>query len=190
MNVFYTVKKMIHHSTGILRGSLRVSWLCRNKVFPVLFLGRAPYFDIQGKLSVGPDTRFRSVVKRSLISTGPRGLVQIGSRTSINQGANIFAARSIVIGSRVAIGDDVTIYDTNFHPTFPGEETKVEPVIIEDDVWIGNGSLILPGVTVGRGAVIGARSVVTKSVPRGGLVAGNPARVIRKQVIPDDYQRR
>ncbi len=55
-----------------------------------------------------------------------------------------------------------------------------KPVNIGDDVWIGGGATILPGVTVGKGAVVAAAAVVTKDVPPFALVAGNPARVIKK----------
>lgn len=60
------------------------------------------------------------------------------------------------------------------------------PVSVGHDVWVGNGALILPGVTIGHGAVIGARSVVTKDVEPYSVVGGNPARVIRNRLPPED----
>lgn len=99
-------------------------------------------------------------------------------------GTTLVAAERIVIGDRVAVGANVTIIDTDFHPLDPAERQldflagKHAPVIIEDDVFIGMHSLILKGVTIGRGSVVGAGSVVTADVAPGTIVAGNPARVV------------
>lgn len=100
-------------------------------------------------------------------------------------GGSIVAAECITIGDRVTIGANTTIIDTDFHPLDPEQrrlhpqEARTAPVVIEDDVFIGMNCLILKGVTIGRGSVIGAGSVVTKSVPPGVIVAGNPERMIR-----------
>jgi acetyltransferase-like isoleucine patch superfamily enzyme len=85
-----------------------------------------------------------------------------------------------VIGERCSIGWDVWITDTDYHRLNDGED--IAPVSIGDEVWIGAKSMILKGVTVGKGAVIAAGSVVTKDVPERALVAGNPATVIREDV--------
>ena len=100
-------------------------------------------------------------------------------------GTVIAADTSIRIGDRVMVGANCTIVDTDFHPVdaqarFAGERGKSLPVVIEDDVFIGMNSMILKGVTIGRGSIIGAGSVVTKDIPPGVLAAGNPARVIRQ----------
>src|SRR5690606_41455691 len=55
-----------------------------------------------------------------------------------------------------------------------------EPIVIEDNVWLGGGAIVLPGVTIGRDAVVGAGAVVTRDVPPGAVVVGNPARVVRR----------
>jgi hypothetical protein len=100
-------------------------------------------------------------------------------------GTTLVAAERIEIGSRVAVGANVTITDTDFHPLDPIERQrdflagKHAPVIIEDDVFIGMHSLILKGVTIGRGSIVGAGSVVTGDVASGIIVAGNPAQFIR-----------
>lgn len=99
-------------------------------------------------------------------------------------GAVLVADQSIVIGHRVLVGANAVISDTDFHPLSPLERRQdisagaSSPITIEDDVFIGMRALILKGVTVGRGAVVGAGSVVTKDVPRGSIVAGNPAKVV------------
>ena len=95
-------------------------------------------------------------------------------------------ARSVItIGKRVLIGAGACIWDTDFHPLDPilrqqhaTRGAKFAPITIEDEVFIGARSLILKGVSIGRGAVIGAGSVVTKNVDAGEIVAGNPARII------------
>jgi acetyltransferase-like isoleucine patch superfamily enzyme len=84
------------------------------------------------------------------------------------------------------VGANTTIVDTDFHPLDPTErrlrpaEAKTAPIFIEDDVFIGMNCLILKGVRLGQGSVVGAGSVVTKDVPPGSIVAGNPAQVIRR----------
>lgn len=114
----------------------------------------------------------------------------VGDDVFINQGSVIFAASSITIGDRVDIGDMVRIYDTNFHPTRPGEATKTAPVVIESDVWIASTAIILPGVTVGRGSVIGAGAVVAHSVAPGSVVTGPRAEVVSQFDDPMTYRRR
>lgn len=98
-------------------------------------------------------------------------------------GSVLVSATAIEIGDRVYLGSNVTIMDTDFHALSPrarwlGDEGKSEPVRIEDDVFVGTQALILKGVTIGRGAVVGAGSVVSKDVPPFSIVAGNPARVV------------
>ncbi len=100
-------------------------------------------------------------------------------------GGSIVAEERITIGNRVAVGANTIIADTDFHPLDPAERRlaplngATAPIVIEDDVFIGMQCLILKGVTLGRGCVIGAGSVVTRDVPAGMIAAGNPARVIR-----------
>lgn len=89
------------------------------------------------------------------------------------------------IGNNVMMGPEVYIYTKNHahdRVDIPMIDQKYEPerpVTIEDDVWIGSRVTILPSVTVGKGAVIGASAVVTKDVPAYAVVGGNPARVLK-----------
>lgn len=100
-------------------------------------------------------------------------------------GATIVCSESVVIGDRVMLGANCAITDTDSHPIdvprrrFRRDGVRTAPVRIEDDVLIGANSIVLKGVTIGARSVIGAGSVVTKSVPAGTVCAGNPARVLR-----------
>jgi len=100
-------------------------------------------------------------------------------------GATLVAVKRIEIGNRVMLGANVTITDTDFHPLDARERIahpsagKSEPVKIEDYAFVGMNTVILKGVTIGRGAVVGANSVVTADVPADVIAAGNPARVIK-----------
>ncbi|MBB2975532.1 acetyltransferase-like isoleucine patch superfamily enzyme [Microbacterium endophyticum] len=101
-------------------------------------------------------------------------------------GTTICSALSIVIGDRCLFGADTTIADTDFHPLEAAgrrharmpEPNSTDRIVIGDDVFIGYGSLVLKGVTIGSGSVVGARSVVTKDVPPNSIVAGSPARIV------------
>ncbi len=94
-------------------------------------------------------------------------------------GTVIGAHIEIRLGSHVKCGANTLITDGDWHPEDP-RSGKPQPVIIEDNVWLGVNSVILKGVTIGRDTVIGANSVVTKNIPAGVIAAGNPCKVIRE----------
>lgn len=112
-------------------------------------------------------------------------LLAIGDHFGMT-GGSIVADESIAIGNNVSVGANTVICDTDFHPLHPLERRQepnrgaTAPIVIEDDVFIGMQSLILKGVTIGAGSVVGAGSIVTRDVPSGVIVAGNPARIIRE----------
>ena len=116
------------------------------------------------------------IVSGKFIFESARGRVSVGEHTYI--GASTFISRSsITIGDNVTIAWGCTVYDHDSHSLDYRLRRKD---IDEDDAWIGMNCIILKGVTVGRGAVLGAGSVVTKDVPPWTLVAGNPAKVIKE----------
>jgi acetyltransferase-like isoleucine patch superfamily enzyme len=133
----------------------------------------------------------------TMFDVGPAGRVRIGELTMLNA-ARIICDTEMAIGDRVLVSWDVVIMDSERRPAelrlrlaeLRAVATRTprrlesadgcRPVRIEDDVWIGFGACILPGVTVGRGSVVGARSVVGGDVPPFTVVAGNPARVVRE----------
>ncbi|MDG4758927.1 acyltransferase [Micromonospora sp. WMMD710] len=117
--------------------------------------------------------------------------IEVGRNVDLGYRPVLIAARArIRIGDNVMFGPEVTIRGGNHRidqvgvPMIavgkePGDETHDRGVVIGDDVWVGTRAVILHGVSIGRGAVIGAGSVVTRSVPPYAVAAGNPARVIR-----------
>lgn len=109
----------------------------------------------------------------------------IGDHSGVGFGCEI--PNGVTLGSHVMMGPDVLIFTQN-HQTadteIPMREqgmAPLKPVVIGDDVWIGARVCILPGVTIGQGAVIGACAVVSKDVPAYSVVVGNPARVVKKR---------
>ncbi len=110
--------------------------------------------------------------------------IKIGDHTSIHLYFHCGAAESVTIGKNVLIAGRVYITDHDHvfdNPGLPPSRAglKSSPVVIEDEVWIGEGAVVLKGVTVGKRAVIGANAVVTKDVPPYSVVGGIPARVIK-----------
>ena len=116
-------------------------------------------------------------------SFGDGSTIQIGDNSGI--GTNAVLNPFVSLGKDVMMGSDVLIFTNNHEisgisiPINAQGYEKPQPVIIGDDVWIGARVIILPGRSIGRSAVIGAGSVVTKDVPNYAVVGGNPARVIR-----------
>lgn len=104
-------------------------------------------------------------------------------------GTTLVAETRIEVGDRVQVGANAGIVDTDFHPLSPQVRGRdfnagnAAPIEIQDDAFLGMGSLVLKGVTVGEEAVVGAGSVVARDVPPRTVVAGNPAEVVRE--LPD-----
>lgn len=124
--------------------------------------------------------------------------IRIGNNCEINMNCVFLDCNWITIGDNVLIAPGVHIY-TVFHPVraderfrpgqqqqgdFPFAVGKTAPVTIGDNVWIGGGSILLPGISVGDNTTIGAGSVVTRSIPANCLAYGNPCRVVRKLDAP------
>ncbi len=106
-------------------------------------------------------------------------IIRIGNGTYLNRNTEIVSANSVTIGRDCKIARDVIIMDTDQH-ALPSGKLIADPVVIEDRVWIGARAIVLKGVTIGHDAVVGAGSVVTRSVPAHAVVAGVPARIMRQ----------
>lgn len=112
----------------------------------------------------------------------------IGDDVIVNSDVHIGAIEKIVIGNNVLMASRIYISD-HYHGDISNKDLEIVPrlrslytkgpVIIEDNVWIGEGVCILPGVTIGKNCIIGANSVVTKSFPKNSVIAGVPAKLIK-----------
>lgn len=121
-----------------------------------------------------------------LVADRPSSLIKVGPYTRIN-GSCVHAYSSITIGARCLIAPNCQIFDGNGHDLCLTDPTQriastggSRPIAIDDDVWIGANTIVLPGAIIGRGSVIGAGSVVAGEIPPMCLAAGNPATVRRR----------
>ena len=108
--------------------------------------------------------------------------IQLGDDVYFNFNCVILDVAKVIIGSRVLFGPAVQVYTASHPMTVEERRSGLEfarPVTIGNDVWLGGGAIVCPGVTIGDGSVIGAGSVVLRDVPAGVFAAGNPCRVIR-----------
>ncbi|CAL9339121.1 Maltose O-acetyltransferase [Streptomyces sp. enrichment culture] len=109
--------------------------------------------------------------------------ITIGARTFVNYNLTALDVAAITIGEDCQIGPNVQLL-TPTHPLEPQpRRDKLEaarPITIGDNVWLGGGAIVLPGVTIGDNSVVGAGAVVTKDVPANVVVVGNPARPVRE----------
>lgn len=141
---------------------------------------------------IGDDVRINSSPRsnpiggdtRTILFAKGKGKIRIGDGCGISN-ATLFACDSITLGNQVLIGGSTKIYDTDFHwldfERRMGElGGATSPVVIKDGAFIGAHCIILKGVTIGEKSIVGAGSVVTKSIPDGEIWAGNPAKYVRR----------
>ncbi len=126
--------------------------------------------------AVGSQVRLRMPV----VIYHPEGL-RLGSQVDVGEFVVLRASGGLTIGDRVLIAAHAVL-TTRGHPRDLPRWGRVEdaPIRVEDDVWIGAGAIVLPGVTIGRGSIVAAGAVVTADVLAGSVVAGVPARVVGK----------
>jgi len=153
------------------------------------FFGRVRFGSVEGNIVVGKNCMIGHDV---FLSAAKDCVIEVGNSASLNTGCHVVAVYGIRIGNNTHVGEYCSIRDQN-HAFSATDRPIAEqgftgaPIVIEDDVWIGRGVHVCPGVRIGTGAVIGANSVVSRDVEPFAVVAGTPARVIkwRKMTPPN-----
>ncbi|MBP5589106.1 MAG: acyltransferase [Bacteroidales bacterium] len=156
-----------------------------------VFFGKTYFKRFPGSIiSIGDECEFLSAQNSNLIGINHRcrvttlnenAVVKIGSRCGFS-GTIIAASKSIILGDNVRCGANTLITDSDWHPEDP-RSGKDKEVIIGNNVWLGVNVTVLKGVTIGDNCVIGAGSVVTKSIAANKMAAGNPCREIKDIVL-------
>ena len=159
-----------------------------------LYYGFAKHLPTFKNSSKGLSQRIRGLLVKGFINACGKKInvqkgVELSRRISIGDfsgiGKNSMIQGNVTIGSHVMIGPELYIYTQNHafdRVDIPMDQqgfSEMKPVEIGDDVWIGSRVTILPGVKIGKGAIIGASAVVTKDVPEYAVVGGNPARILK-----------
>ncbi len=144
-------------------------------------LGRSPRLNnAGGTLIIGDEVVFDAPITPIYFDLKPNALLRIGDSSYINDGVWFGCTERITIGERALIGPGARFFDSPYHGLYQRRVPPASrPITIEDDVWIASDAIILPGVTIGHGAIVGAHAVVVTDVAAFTVVAGNPARVVR-----------
>lgn len=135
----------------------------------------------EGRMTIGNSVRLVSTVARLELVALSTGHLEIGDNVFINYGCSLVSSAHVLIGNDCLIGTHVMVMDCDFHRVEDKAwDTSGEPIMIEDRVWLGNRSMVLKGVRIGHDAVVAAGSVVTHDVEPRTLVAGVPAKRVRR----------
>jgi acetyltransferase-like isoleucine patch superfamily enzyme len=124
------------------------------------------------------------IFRGTTVLIGDNAHLELGDKSYINFNSTVTCFEHISVGSGCAISWNTNMFDGNAHELVVDgtPRPRTQPVVIGNEVWIGAGATIMSGVTIGDGAVVAASSVVTADVPSATVAAGNPARVVRKDV--------
>lgn len=152
--------------------------------------------EVKGSATIGNDFRCIGGLMANPMGVNIGSYIRVGKDAILTIGDNVgmsstvvWCDKSITMGDNIRIGARTVITDTDAHSldyvqrrTWDTDEVnaKKAPIIIDDDVFIGTSCIICKGVHIGKGAVIGAGSVVTKDIPEGVIAAGNPCRVLKR----------
>lgn len=172
------IRKGIHPSAVVEHlGSVLIPESTIIEPLVVVFIGE------RGRLKLGEmNTIYPSATIRI-----DQGWMETGREVSFGSGCHIYEPRAgLAIGDHCMIGGGVLICGVNHGYTMRGvpmrhQPVKSAPIVIGQDVWIGMGAIILPGVTLGDGSIVGAGAVVTSDVPPGAMVSGVPARLVKNR---------
>ncbi|TNH79033.1 acyltransferase [Aeromonas sobria] len=164
---------------------------------PRLYLyGGIPYISGPVAIAIGADCRLSAAMTISGRTASRAPSLVIGNNVGIGW------QTTLAVGSKIVLGDNVRIAGRAFLAGYPGHpldahararglpdaDEQVGEIVLERDVWLGTGAMVMAGVTIGAGTVVAAGSIVTRSLPAGVLAGGVPARVIRQLGSQDDRE--
>lgn len=177
--------RMLRHVTKVLRHALRMRRHEATSRLRAILRGHPSAMIAAGVKIKGPGRlemgRGSSIGRGTQIFIGEGASLVMGPGSRISDRGIINAVVGVSLGERARISWDVQILDSDFHSITRSDgsvSTPMDPIVIDDRAFIGANSMILKGVRVGRGAVVGAGSVVPRSVAPESIVAGNPSQVI------------
>jgi acetyltransferase-like isoleucine patch superfamily enzyme len=142
-----------------------------------------------GEMHIGDDTLLDGKSSFSFAARfSDRPTLRIGSRTYVGHQCTFTVAMGVTLGDDCYVASGCMFMDSPGHPLDPGrrlahlppDPEQVRPIVVKNNVWVGSQAIIMPGVTVGEGSVVAARSVVTSDVPPYTVVGGTPARVLKR----------
>lgn len=186
LNRYYSISELLRMALSVIKSKI-ISPSIRIIRFPVIIRGRA-FIGFGRNLTTGYNCRFEVYPN----SNDKRKRLIIGNDVQVNDFVHICAIDHVEIGDNCLFASHVYISD-NSHGSYSGSsddsspetppvdrEYVTSPVIIGKNCWLGEGVIVLPGVTIGDGCVIGAHSIVNKSIPSSSIAVGSPAKVIKK----------
>lgn len=151
--------------------------------------GHRPRIVSRGDVHVGSFLRVDGIQTPAEFGATRGARLDVGDRVRFARGAKVLAQRHIEIGDDVRVGEYAAVMDSDLHAIEEGRPVRIARVCIHDNVWIGRGATIMPGVEIGEHSVVAAGSVVTHDVPPRTLVAGVPARVVREIDASERWRR-
>lgn len=193
--IFATLDRMLNGLRFFWEWLVKTFWVeprfrARHEAGKALWIENMPWISGDGQATLGDRVRISGKIGIAFVPSSGSGeapKLSIGDRCFVGHGCAFSVARSIQIGKDCLIAADSVIRDNDGHPldaalrrdNAPIDAATVQPVVIGDDVWIGNRATVLKGVTIGDRAVVASAAVVTKDVPPDTVVAGNPARPVK-----------
>ncbi len=177
----YLITSFLFYCNNVKRETFRTNGI------PFVSVARGGLFSIGNNFRINNSIESNPIgrIQKCIFFVGKRGILTIGNNVALSFTA-INCVHNVVIKDNVMIGGGTCIYDTDFHPLATvdrlsnnAEKTVSDTVIIEKNVFIGANCTILKGVSIGNNSIVGACSVVTKSIPPNEIWAGNPAKFIR-----------
>lgn len=173
------LRRWLNEAVGIPVMLLLRGWVLNHVVADIPWPGlRHLYYRLVCGMKIGVHS---SIWRGARFTGGALDQISLGERCSIGYETFWVAGAAICLKNDVIVGHRVELYTSDHDPDDPAFSRRDAPIVVEDYAWIGSHALILKGVTIGKGAVVAAGSVVTKDVQPYTIVAGNPARVIRER---------